>query len=610
MEPKEQVREAVDVVDLVGEYLTLKQAGQGAFKAVCPFHSEKTPSFHVSRPKQIWHCFGCDKGGDAFAFVMEMEGMSFPEALEMLARRAGVTLPERRAQEEDRGARLRAIHRFAAELYARYLASSSGEAARAYLAKRGIPDELVMAFGLGYAPDIYTALLDAARKKGIGERELEEAGLALPTRRGTRIDRFRHRLMIPLRDVHGATVGFTGRVLRAEDSPKYMNSPQTAIYDKSAMVFGLDLAKSAIKQVKEAIVMEGNLDVVASHKAAVTHVVAVSGTALTEAQLSRIKRYTTRLVFCFDTDAAGFSAARRGMRLARASGFDVRVIPLTTQDGKDVDELVQKSPERWRALAAAHTDQMTYLFERLVAPINRQSVEETTAAGREFLLEISALQDPIERQHWLRRLSEMVDTPVDVLRDTLPKASPGARPSHTPSRAATTSHAPKPSPASKPSPAATHHATLDDLFLASLIRDGALIAHAASRVSPDRLQDATARDLYTRALSLYTDGTLSPTNLFEALRGHIAHQTELATALNRLALMHEYLWPETASPRDNTTEFLEVIDQLEDRFRSAQKRAVLSDLRRAEREQDRARMEKLTREYQTLLAADPASSSS
>lgn len=595
MEPKEQIRSAIDVVELVGEYLTLKKAGQGSFKALCPFHGEKTPSLYVHRSKQIWHCFGCDKGGDIFAFIMEMEGVEFPEALRILAKKASVELPVFERRDTSTADRLKAINTFAQKVYERYLQTEKGSDARAYLERRGITPELQMAFGLGYAPDAWTTLIDVAKKKDITDADLQAAGLALPSKRGNRIDRFRHRLMIPLRDHHGDTVGFTARALRDEDTPKYMNSPQTEIYDKSALVYGLDIAKSAIKSAGEVILVEGNLDVVASHKAGVKNVIAISGTALTEHHVRLLKRYATRFVFCFDADDAGFNAAVRGMRLARSMDVDVRVVALTKDVGKDPDEVVQKDSELWRALVTKHVDQLTFMFYRIVSPIDRKDVSQKKQAGAAFLDELRPVQDTIEREHWLKRLAEVVDVSIGELRKALEKHK-GVT-SRASSRGENAEEG-----ASIDERRTTNDArtTLDDLFIAHIVNDEAALKLAASRIAPDALSEESAKHLYKLALSLYHTANTSTKSFFEALHKQATEQSDaLARQLTRCAMLLER--QDASSNQSDDTQFSQVLSKIEDRVVRSRRQEILSALREAQRAQDSERMEALTRQYQALL---------
>lgn len=592
MEPKEQIREIVDVADLIAEYLTLKNAGQGAFKAVCPFHAEKTPSFYISRPKQIWHCFGCDKGGDIFSFVMEMEGVEFPEAMRILGKKAGVEIPVFERKDGDKKDRMMVLNGFAQKVYAKYLNAPSGKVAKDYIENRGIDGGLTEKFGIGYAPDAWTALLDMAVKKGANIRELQDAGLAIPSKgKSGAVDRFRHRLMIPLRDHHGNTVGFTGRVLRAEDNPKYMNSPQTQIYDKSSLLYGLFLAKTAIKKAREVVIVEGNLDVVASHKAGVENVVATSGTALTPQQLRLLKRYTQKLVFCFDADSAGFEAARRGMRLASTEGFDVRVVSMGEGDLKDPDDIVQKDPRLWVSLVEGHVSKMDFLFDRLVGKVDVNDVDQKARAGREFLPEINALKDPIKREHWLKRLSEAVDTPVSILRGEAVKKT-----EKMPYRDPEVAKVEQKAPLEKVD-------KLVELTLSMLLSPETEYARVAQHLDPALIPEGSYRNLYELSTIVYNSAKSSQKSLFEALRLKLTTDSQdLVGLLDRLGLVaDQYRDTDASTLGDMTTFLMSLIDQLKDRDREKSRKTILAKLRLAERDQDAEKIDALTRQYQALL---------
>lgn len=425
MDPKEEIKHRVDVVDLISETIQLKPAGGGSFKAVCPFHMEKTPSFYVSHEKQIWHCFGCNLGGDIFAWVMQMEGVDFPEALRTLAKRAGVEIPRYDSVKTNENDRLVRVNEFAAACYRKILSDSPVAAeARAYVERRGITAELLEKFGLGFAPDAWDTLTNLLAKKNIPVKDAERAGLLLPRKSGSGyVDRFRNRLMIPLRDSRSYTVAFTGRTMpNAEDTdgPKYLNSPETPIYRKGELLFGLDLAKKAIKLEKSVIVVEGNLDVVASHKAGVENVVASSGTALTEAQLDILKRLTNTLIFSFDQDAAGFNAALRGIRLARQKGFEIKVALLPLEAGKDPDEAVQKNPELWQQTVGHTIPVMEYIVDRATRGKDLSNVEIKKEVGAILLPELASIVNLIEREHWLQTVADLLRMNISVLRQALP----------------------------------------------------------------------------------------------------------------------------------------------------------------------------------------------
>lgn len=429
MEPKDEIKEKIDLQELMQEYIELKPAGPHSFKGLCPFHGEKTPSLNVSPDKQVWHCFGCGEGGDCFSFIQKIEGMTFSEALIHLGKKVGVEIRRISSTEGNKKQRMLGMHELAEKFYRKVLHdSSASKHARDYIERRGFAREELDRFGIGHAPDQWDALSKVLTKRGYSEGEIVEAGLGLRKKSGSGIiDRFRNRIMIPLRDHHGNTVGFTGRVLNKDDMPKYMNSPETPIYSKSRLVFGLDLAKRAAREVGSIIIVEGNLDVVASHKAGVENIVASSGTALTQDQLELLKRYTETMVFAFDTDAAGFKAAKKGMSLARGLGLDLRAIVLP--DGvKDPDELVQKDPEAWRALVSGSVPIMEFLIAHVTRGKDLKNIDDKRAIAKELLPAISEMQEVVQREHWLQHVSDLLAVDVGILRKSVQPAKTTAKP--------------------------------------------------------------------------------------------------------------------------------------------------------------------------------------
>jgi DNA primase catalytic core len=303
----ERVREAIDIVDLIGGYIQLRKAGKN-FKALCPFHQEKTPSFYVFPETQSFYCFGCGASGDAISFLMRIEQLDFRDALERLAERAGITLspprPEERAEDEQRR-RLAELNRLAAAWFAHVLwGTSFGEAARSYLERRGIDRPTAERFGLGYAPDAPSALARYLSQHGAGPEELVTAGLVMRRDDGSLVDRFRNRLIFPIRDRHGTILGFGGRTL-GEAQPKYLNSPQTPLFDKGSVLYAIDLAEESIRQQRTAIVVEGYLDAITAHQFGYSNTVASLGTALTERQGRHLRRLAERILLALDADVAG-----------------------------------------------------------------------------------------------------------------------------------------------------------------------------------------------------------------------------------------------------------------------------------------------------------------
>lgn len=434
MDPKDEIKQKIDILDLVGEYVMLKPSGSTGFKGLCPFHSEKTPSFHVSQDRQNWHCFGCGEGGDCYSFVMKMEGLSFPEALMHLGKKVGVEVRRLPTTQSNTRARMLMINELAGKFYRKVLLDSDKAVhARAYVTSRDIPDQLLDRFGIGYAPDEWDTLSSFLSKRGFSEMEIIQAGLSMKRKQGTGvIDRFRARIMIPLRDHHGNTVGFTGREIpnsqsKIPNSPKYMNSPETPVYSKSHLVFGLDLAKRGAREQGFIVIVEGNLDVVASHKAHIENVVASSGTALTVQQLELLKRYTTTIVFAFDSDAAGLKAAKKGMSLARALGFDIRTTILP-EGVKDPDELVQRDPALWKGLVEHSEPIMQFLISHVTRGKDLKNIDDKRAIAKELLPALGEMPSVVEREHWLQVVADLLQISADHLRPSIPVATK----SHTP----------------------------------------------------------------------------------------------------------------------------------------------------------------------------------
>lgn len=334
----DEIRSRVDIVEVVGQFVKLKRAGEN-WKGLCPFHTEKTPSFTVNPKRNIYHCFGCGAGGDAFSFLMRQDRVAFPEAVRTLAERAGVTLPDvggRPPEVDDRLETLRRVMALATEFYTRSLWERGGEKARTYLEQRGVDPEVAKRFGLGYAPEGWNTLLGVMVRQGVGEDALVQAGLALPRQNAPGFyDRFRGRLLFPIRDVQGRVVAFGGRALAGEE-PKYLNSPETPLYVKGQVLYALDLAKTAIRDRSRAIIVEGYLDCLMAHQHGFGETVAALGTAFTPAQLGLLRRYADEVVALFDADAAGQKASSRleemmndvmdlqnlGWSVSRTGGFE------------------------------------------------------------------------------------------------------------------------------------------------------------------------------------------------------------------------------------------------------------------------------------------------
>jgi DNA primase len=447
MDAVEEIKSRLDVADIVQEYLPLKPAGSGSFRGLCPFHHEKTPSFYVNRPRQSWHCFGCNEGGDLISFVMRMEGMEFREALELLASKTGVELPSFDAKKSSEKKRLYEVNLLAAKFFrTTLLESPAAEHARAYAKKRSIDDLTGDLWLIGYAPDTWSSLSEALTKKGVTEEELLKAGLVGKREQGSGVyDRFRDRLMFTIADVHGNIVGFTGRQLSDEKKEaKYVNTPETQIYKKSAVLYGLDKAKGDIKREDLAVIVEGNMDVVTSHRCGVANVVASSGTALTMDQLNLLKRFTTNLAIAFDQDAAGNAATIRGLDLARQLDFNIRIITLPPEAGKDPDEAAQKDVTLWQNSIRDAARIIEWLYRNAFRGHDVSKPEDKKLIARDLLPEFRRIPDPVERDGWITRLAKDLGVSEDALREALR----GTKTDRAPSR--TTNPTPSPHPSAEP----------------------------------------------------------------------------------------------------------------------------------------------------------------
>ncbi len=424
MNDVQSIKDKIDIKQLIEEYIPVKKAG-AYWKANCPFHHEKTPSFMISPEKQIWHCFGCSKGGDIFSFLQEIEGINFPEALKLLADRAGVKLTQNFVTEvnKDKKNRLLEINSKAANFFHHFLLEmSQAKPAREYLEKRGLSLEMIKDWQIGFVSDQWDLLTQYLLKKGFNIDDIVAAGLSLKKERGSGyFDRFRGRIMFPLFDVHGNVVGFTGRVLVETESSggKYVNTPQTEIYDKSRVLYGLNKAKQEIKNKDLAVLVEGQMDVLACHQAGMKNVIAASGTALTAEQISLIKRFTKNIAMAFDKDNAGENAAKRGIDTAIAQGMNVKVIQIPENSGKDADECLKKNPEVWFMAVDEAKLIMEWFFENVLKKYSLQDSQQKKKAAGELLEQISKIPEQIEQDYWLQKMSDKFSVQTELLRQTM-----------------------------------------------------------------------------------------------------------------------------------------------------------------------------------------------
>jgi DNA primase len=431
----ERVKQQADIVRVVGEYVQLKKAGQN-FRGLCPFHSEKSPSFNVHPVRQIYHCFGCGKGGDVFSFVMEMERCEFPEAMRLVAEKCGISLPrpKERSPEERKETQQRAaileMHREAQTFFVKQLEGTpEGKAARAYLEDRGLDKDAVARFGIGYAPSGGDALLRQCKGK-YADKLLAESGLLSRDQSGRLFDRFRRRITFPIANEAGKIVAFGARAL-GDEQPKYLNSPETPIYSKSNVLYHLDRAKEAMRRQDFAILVEGYMDAIAVARAGISNVVASCGTSLAEPQIKLLGRFTKRVIVNYDPDAAGQAATERSISLLLEQDFEVRVLALPAIGDRKADPdlfIREKGKDEYLHMLKEAPPYVDYLIARA------RHMDLTTAEGKrravEFLLPyVQKIPNRLLRSEWATRIAQQLRLDEPVLRAALSKAA-GERRSH------------------------------------------------------------------------------------------------------------------------------------------------------------------------------------
>ncbi len=418
----DEVKQKADIVEVIGQYTTLKKAGRN-LTALCPFHSEKTPSFFVYPEQQSWHCFGaCSTGGDVFSFVMKKESMDFGEALHLLAQRSGVTIPAKfeRDNNKDAGERLYQINGAAAQYFHNLLLNSpAGEKAKQYLADRGLSPKTMADFQLGFSLNSWESLKAYLMEKGYTEKELLEAGLIIETEDGKKHDRFRNRLLFPINDAKGRTTGFGARVL--DDSfPKYLNSPQTPIFDKSRNLYGINLATQTIRQQNLVVIVEGYMDVIIAHQYGFSNVIAAMGTSITESQVSTLKKLTRNMVLALDADAAGEEAMLRCVSYESTLATEIKVVILPS--GQDPDDVIKEDAKIWQQLLDEALPVIDYTFNMVTAKLNlttASTARDKSLAVDQLLPLMTEIKDNTRRDHYLTKLARLTGTSYRNLENTL-----------------------------------------------------------------------------------------------------------------------------------------------------------------------------------------------
>ena len=539
MSQAEEIKSKLDIVEVIREYIPVKAVGAN-FQAHCPFHNEKTPSFVISPEKQIWHCFGCGKGGDVFAFVMEKESLGFMETLRLLAPKAGVTLHYENPESYSQRNRLLDVLELAGKYYAHLLGGTGGEEARDYLVKRALTEETISTWQLGYSPDSWDSLYKFLKTRPLtgvkySDEEIFLAGLSVKKEAGAAggrgyYDRFRDRIMFPIWDVNNNLIAFTARINpkkeKTEKMGKYINSPQTAVYDKSRVLFGLNKAKTAIRKEDLAIVVEGQMDAISCHQHGFNNVVASSGTALTTEQVALIKRFTSNVALAFDMDAAGQMAADRGIREVLAQELNLKVIILP--QGKDPDECLRQQPEDFRQAILNAKPMLEYYFEKISADLDLEKLDNKIKVRDQMFAMINLVSNQTEQGYWLKKVSEELGFSENDMRAEFTTWKGKQK------NIAMKTVAPKTTPKEGDS---SREEKLAELFLALLLKFPELIGYALSSLEPENVKTANQSQFYNH-LIIYYNKTASLD--YSQFRSYLEEQlTELEKMLDKLILLGE-----------------------------------------------------------------------
>ncbi len=406
----EEIKKKIDIVDFIGNFITLKKAGRN-FKALCPFHQEKTPSFVISPERQIWHCFGsCGEGGDIIKFLMKWENITFVEALRELADKAGIKIERLDFEDKiwNRKERLMQINHLATEFFSYALHQTKfGEKALKYLKERQINPKIIEKFQLGYAPQSWESLIAYIKKKKFEMGELLDAGLVVRGERGSFYDRFRGRLIFPIKDARGNTIGFSGRSLdEQEKAAKYINTPETMLYHKRESLYGIDLAKEAIKKEKNVLLVEGEFDMISPYQNGITNVVAIKGSAVTREQLMLLKRYTNCITLALDADTSGEDAIKRGIDEAENMDFEIEVVQFDF--AKDPDEAVRTDPARFKKTIKKPTPIYDFIIELAQKKYPKDDPFSKKKIGDEVISYIERITNPIVRSHYIKKVADLL----------------------------------------------------------------------------------------------------------------------------------------------------------------------------------------------------------
>lgn len=573
--PVNEIKQRLSIVEVIKDYLPhLKPSGTN-WKGLCPFHTEKTPSFMVSEDKGIWHCFGCNEGGDMFTFVMKINGVEFGDALRLLADKAGVEL-----RRTDPGLltlrnKLLDMHVIAEDVFTNELQSEKGKEANAYLKSRGISEHEIRELGLGFSPDSWDALHSLYKREGFTPREILASGLVVKNEKGRVYDRFRNRLMFPLRNLQGQVIGFAGRTLSREDA-KYINSPQTMLYNKSEFLYGLDRAKTAIRENDAVIIVEGYFDWLSVYRTGMRNVVAVSGTALTRDHLSVLKRYTGNMVLALDADSAGEEATKKGVLLALQNGCTVYVIPYGPHGYKDPDELIEKDPSLWARLYKERVLALDYLLTTLFGGITPGDIIQKKKAMKAYLPFLKAAHD-IEQEHFITKLSTVSGISTSLILEEMRNLK-DERGETVPAEAA-----------------ASYEPSIGWRWIGLLVSHPSVLATLSDTVSDEHIKDSDVQEVF-RALKQFIAGHAKGFSIVDFNKTH-----PYANLLNIWLLKIEELY-RSFTPEEIIKEARLLTARLKEEFFRDALARVTQEIVAAEQEQNEEKIAKLLERHTTITS--------
>ena len=574
MSDTQKIKDRLDLVQLIQEYIQLKKTGAN-YKANCPFHQEKTPSFMVHPERQIWRCFGCGKSGDAFDFVQEIEGMDFPESLRLLAERAGVKLDNyRRDINKSQKNRILEINQKAAYFFHKFLLEMpAAQKARDYLINRGITNQAITEWQIGYIPDQWDLLNQYLLKNGCSIDDIVASGLIIKkdnanpvTGRGY-YDRFRGRIMFPICDIHDSVVGFTGRVLEETEHSggKYVNTPQTLVFDKSRVIYGLNKARLEIKSQDKVVLVEGQADVVSAYQAGMKNVVAASGTALTIEQVKLLKRYSNNLAMAFDMDDAGIKAAKRGIDIAIEQGMNIKIIQIPQGCGKDADECIQKDKQVWFKAVKDASGVMKWYFDIYLKDIDLTSPKDKQSVAENILMEIVRLPSAIERDHWLKELGDEIRVDVNTLKEEMQRQ-------FNLNKTKVTKYANQPiqkEPALQPQPPKDRYLIDLENILAIIFKFPERFKELNIRLKPEHFVDTSLSGLYEIVLEQY-----NTSNELDIVKIEGSLNKDHAERVNVLVLQGEQYYSELSEP-EVEQEIGTILNRIDAGFK---KRQIMSEI--------------------------------